>query len=190
MWYDKNSWSLPGNLNGHTIQQQQVWDPPNSIGVKPSEKIEWNIVILPESIRNEATTNNKNQIKLLGLISENGILDMEGENNFSGNALWLTHYLRLDGVIDLNGESQLLQSEGSILENSSQGYIEKDQQGTRNSFNYNYWTSPVSYQGKDNNSGFDIETVLYDGSNPKDPKDISFSYNYTYADITTPGHCE
>ena len=85
---------------------------------------------------------------------------MEGDPGESGNELFISHYFKLNGVIDLNGESQLVQPEGSILEETSTGYLDRDQQGTANSFNYNYWTSPVSLTGASNNSGFKIDKVL------------------------------
>ncbi|MEO2128341.1 MAG: PKD-like domain-containing protein [Christiangramia sp.] len=181
-WYDRSSWTLPATYNGLAITQRQVWDSPNGSSVKPSEKINWNIVILRGNIRNEAAANNQNQIRLLGLLSENGTFEMSGENNFSGNALIVDRYLRLDGVIDLDGESQLLQPDGSVLASESSGYLDKDQQGTQNSFNYNYWTSPVSEQGKQPNSGYRISEVLMDGSDPENPAGISFNPQYHWAD--------
>ena len=67
---------------------------------------------------------------------------MPVEDN-AGQGLTISHYLELDGVIDLVGESQLVQFEGSVLDADSGGYIERDQQGTANGFNYNYWSSSV-----------------------------------------------
>jgi hypothetical protein len=46
--------------------------------------------------------------------------------------------LKLDGKIDLVGKSQLIQTEGSILDVNSAGSIERDQQGQPNKYNYNY----------------------------------------------------
>jgi hypothetical protein len=61
----------------------------------------------------------------------------------SSKELKNTWYLELDGAIDLEDESQLVQTAESILDQDSGGYIERDQQGTANSFNYNYWSSSV-----------------------------------------------
>ncbi|WP_158091644.1 PKD-like domain-containing protein [Christiangramia flava] len=185
-WYDQNSWELPSSLDGRTITQRNVWDPPNSNGVKPSVKIDWNIVILKNNIKNEGTPNDKNHIKLLGLLSESGTFQMNGENNFSGNALEISNYLLLNGYIDFNGESQLLQPEGSIIDIQSSGYIDRDQQGTKNSFNYNYWTSPVSSIGNKSNQGFDIYHVLKDGD--ANDRAISFNNQYHYADYNYSGN--
>jgi hypothetical protein len=181
-WFDKSTWTLPAVYNGNNISQRNVWDAPNSRSISPSEDINWNIVILRGNVKNSGTPNNKNNIKLLGLLSESGTLNMMGENNFSGNSLELSHYLKLNGVIDLNGESQLIQYENSVLEETSTGRIEKDQQGTLNSFNYNYWTVPVSLTGEANNFGFKISEVIKDGSDLSTYKDISFNEQYHYAD--------
>ncbi len=133
VWWDENSWKEP-----------QVWDSPNSTGIN-NEKIEWNIAVTSHTLKS-----NYKDIVMLGLLSKSGnssILNMEGSvTNQTGNELFISHYLKLNGAIDLNGESQLVQPEGSILEETSTGYLDRDQQGTANSFNYNYWTSPVSLQ--------------------------------------------
>ncbi|MFD2835410.1 PKD-like domain-containing protein [Gramella sp. AN32] len=181
-WFNKATWTLPTVYMGRNINQRDVWDAPNSLSISPSEDINWNIVILRGDVKNSGTPNNKSDIQLLGLLSESGTLDMMGDNNFSGNSLEISHYLKLDGVIDLNGESQLIQYENSILAEESSGHIEKDQQGTLNSFNYNYWTVPVSLVGEANNSGFKISEVLKDGSNVSSPQNISFNEQYSYAD--------
>ena len=98
----------------------------------------------------------------------------------TGNALTITDYLELDGFIDLNGESQLVQTEGSILAGS--GRLDRDQQGTASSFNYNYFSSPVSTLGNSQNSGYTIAGVLRSGTDPATPKTINFNYQYHYAD--------
>ncbi|MFT5848893.1 MAG: hypothetical protein ACI902_002971 [Psychroserpens sp.] len=46
---------------------------------------------------------------------------------------------KLDGKIDLQAESQLVQTAESKLDVSSSGSLEKNQQGTRDMFTYNYW---------------------------------------------------
>jgi len=104
---------------------------------------------------------------------------MEGSLDASGNELHISHYLQLDGIIDLNGESQLVQSEGSVLAGNASGYLDRDQQGTANSFNYNYWTSPVSLKSTSNNSGFKLNEVLLNG---EDGETLDFNYQYHWAD--------
>ncbi len=157
-WYSKATWELP-ETGYQNITQRNVWDPPNSEGIN-KEKINWNIVKLNgKTIHNSGTANNANSIFLLGLIDEGGKLIMEGEPNHSGDALKITHYLKLDGIIDLNGESQLIQPEGSIAEGN--GYIERDQQGTLSSYNYNYWSSPVIKNF--NSDTYKVGEVLVEG---------------------------
>lgn len=126
-------------------------------------------------------------ITVLGLLSEEKELEvvdpgdaMDEYNN--GKFLRVTHYLQLNGIIDLIGESQLLQDEGSILEETSSGFLERDQQGTRNSFNYNYWSSPVSLQGSGNNAPYTISTILRDGTNTQNPVNIDFRGGHPAAD--------
>ena len=91
-------------------------------------------------------------------------LTSNDENN-DGQMLRVTRYLDLDGNIDLVGESQLLQDENSILDNGSLGKLERDQQGTTNLYNYNYWSSPVTSQGANTNSPYTVNSVLRDGTN-------------------------
>ena len=173
-WRDRSTWDTNiGNEN------DKFWDVPHGNGIN-GKKINWNIVRSTHNMHSNDT-----DIHLLGLMSQSGELDMKGnvsKTNPTGNGLTVTHYLDLDGIIDLNGESQLVQIEGSILDNASSGYIERDQQGTANSFNYNYWSSPVSLTGNSNNSGYKIGTVLMDGTNPASPGPIDFGGNPYYAD--------
>jgi len=182
-----------------TWTNSSVWDSPNSFGINGITKIDWNIVQTSHNI----TSSDKNII-VLGLISTSGILTIAkpsealNENN-SGQSLRVTHYLELDGAIDLVGESQLLQDEGSILDQDSGGYIERDQQGTANSFNYNYWASSVSpitaagigQRGTgivSNNANYAISGVLKDGTNTASPGNINFLPAHWAADsgITSP----
>ncbi|WP_299124200.1 LamG-like jellyroll fold domain-containing protein, partial [uncultured Winogradskyella sp.] len=144
-----------------------VWDAPNSNGVDGVTPIEWNIVQASHNIES-----GDKDITVLGLISdvankELTIMDPFTTNDESndGQMLRVTHYLDLDGDIDLVGESQLLQDENSILDNGSAGKIERDQQGTTNIYNYNYWSSPATTQGSNNNSPYTINSILRDGTN-------------------------
>ncbi len=132
-------WNTPATWSNNVDQV-----PPNSTGLDGTTKIDWNIVQLAHNV-----TSGDRDISLLGLIQTDGTLTIADpivttpvENN-SGQSLTITHYLELDGVIDLVGESQLIQTEGSIVDAHSSGYLERDQQGTANGFNYNYWSSSV-----------------------------------------------
>ena len=90
----------------------------------------------------------------------------------------ITKNLTLDGQIYLKEESQLLQDTGSVFDFASTGGIKIDQQGTGNSFRYNYWSSPVN-SGKSN---FTIGKVLKDGTDPNNSKEIDFGSSIAYAD--------
>ena len=116
-------------------------------------------------------------------------IEFSVKNDSELNVSW---YLELDGKLDLEGESQLVQGAGSILDADSSGFIEKDQQGTANSFNYNYWSSsvgPIASTGARGtaslNNNFTIQSVLLDGSAPDDgiyPKAVKFLNHGTAAD--------
>ena len=162
----------------NTWLRPAVWDIPDASGLNGNE-IAWNIVRTLHNITSDAK-----DITVLGLKSEAGELTManpsgaQDETN-TGQFLRVTHYLKLDGSIDLVGESQLLQDEGSILDEASAGFLERDQQGTQSSFNYNYWSSPVSTQGTANNADYSIGSVLV---NPKGT--IDYINNPFAADAT------
>ncbi|MEP3839056.1 MAG: LamG-like jellyroll fold domain-containing protein [Algibacter sp.] len=147
---------------------------PNSLSLDGVTTIDWNIVETSHDI-----SSGDRDISLLGLIQTGGVitiadpLETLDENN-SGQGLTISHYLELDGVIDLVGESQLVQSEGSIIDADSGGFIERDQQGTANGFNYNYWSSSVGPVTGDvatrgtgiasTNNNHSIGSVLNDGT--------------------------
>lgn len=112
----------------------------------------------------------------------------KAQNEYNpGHSLRITHYLDLDGRIDLVGESQLLQDEESVLEEQSLGYIERDQQGTASSYNYNYWASPVSNARSANNAAYLIRNVLIDGTDVSKPGPLVFNHQYHFADGTYSG---
>ncbi len=166
---------------------------PNGIGLDGQE-VDWNIVQISHDI-----TSGDRDIKLLGLIINNSgtltiadpVVTTPVENN-SGQSLTITHYLELDGVIDLVGESQLIQTEGSIIDADSGGYIERDQQGTANGFNYNYWSSSVGPIGGNattmgtgvaiTNASNKIEDFLLNGYVSSSPIPMTFEdvgYDFT-----------
>ncbi|WP_218133011.1 LamG-like jellyroll fold domain-containing protein [Flavobacterium gillisiae] len=173
-----------------------VWDYPNSTGVN-GNAIDWNIVVESHDLNSD-----DKDITLLGLITNAGtklnVVAPGTQNEInSGHMLWLTHYLKLDGFIDLVGESQLIQKRyypypeqysESIFAETSSGYIERDQQGKKNSFNYNYWSSPVTIRGGTNNAPYSIPNVLMDGTTSSTPRPINFQYGAFDADgaVTIP----
>ncbi|MDX1830131.1 MAG: GEVED domain-containing protein [Lutibacter sp.] len=103
--------------------------------------------------------------------------------NVVNNSLRVTKNIKLNGSIYLQAESQLLQDEGSVLDVASTGFIEIDQQGTSDNFKYNYWGSPVGkISTSQNNASYTIATVLRDGTDTNNIKNIDFGASYTYAD--------
>ena len=94
----------------------------------------------------------KNTSGKITIANPNEVLD---ETN-SGHGLRVTHYLEIDGEIDLVGESQLVQDDNSTLDEDSGGFILKSQQGTSNSYNYNYWSSSVGPIAGSGNSNYTI----------------------------------
>ncbi len=164
IWSTNSTWLRP-----------TVWDAPNSIGVKTSTRIDWNIARINHNI-----DSGDRDITMLGLKSQtiNKRLEISGpgtKNEYNtGQSLRVTHYLELDGNIDLVGESQLLQDQGSILEETSKGWLERDQQGQANSFIYNYWSSPVSKTGDlTNNAPYSILDVMKYGTNSNSPTNFN-----------------
>ncbi len=164
-----------------------VWD----IASEATNK-HWAIV----HVKNNLTTSNNHT--LTGLI-----VDKDKKLSIkTSKELKNTWYLGLDGAIDLEDESQLIQTENSILDQYSRGYIERDQQGTSNSFNYNYWSSCVGAitplvvgQKRDGtpstNESYTLKNVLMDGTDAANPNKngiINFQPAHWAADagITTP----
>jgi hypothetical protein len=131
-----------------------VWNIPNTIGVDGVTPINWNIVETKHTISSNRNTT------LLGLKVISNTLALNDNNK-----LEISHYLKLDGKIDLVSMSQLVQTEGSILDVNSSGSIERDQQGQSNKYNYNYWSSPVSpINNANNNTNYKVAGVMKDGT--------------------------
>jgi len=167
-----------------------VWDYPNSNGVN-GDPIDWNIVRASHNLN----SGNKN-IYLLGLLLDTpdktlkifNPIEAQNENN-SGYELFISHYLQLAGNINLIGESQLIQKRynsnqlsGSYYDPAGVGFIKRDQQGTTNLFNYNYWSSPVSATNSTSiNEDYNISSILQDGTFTTNPVPVSWtgSYNAT-----------
>ena len=96
-------------------------------------------------------------VSTTGLILEKGS-EIKVNNNA---ALTNTWYIKLDGIIDLEGESKFIQTKNSTLDKTSSGVLELELQGTADMFTYDYWSSPV---GKPNNTStnnkYKVEDVI------------------------------
>ncbi|MDO6759857.1 LamG-like jellyroll fold domain-containing protein [Tamlana sp. 2_MG-2023] len=100
--------------------------------------------------------------------------------------LYNSWYIKLDGKIDLQGESQLIQTTDSELDVASAGSLERDQQGTDNKYSYNYWSSPVNSDHTSNptNPTYTVASVLKDPTDPTNA--IDFVGGYDGNDTATP----
>jgi hypothetical protein len=127
---------------------------------------DWSIIQVNHNI-----TSNANHIDLGMLVHASAEIDVINDTKIQND--W---YLKLDGKIDLHDFSQLVQTSDSDLDPASIGNIEKDQKGTGNLYNYNYWSSPVSTVASviNNNTGFTVGGVLRDGTNPASPQSITW----------------
>jgi hypothetical protein len=127
--------------------------------------IDWNIVQTSHLIDSQAN------ITLLGLDILSNVLSVENDSKME-----VTHYLKIDGLMDLVGESQLVQTENSDLDIASTGSLERDQQGTADTFTYNYWSSPVStINGAAINEDYTIASVMRDGTTASAPVPFTIS---------------
>ncbi|MBA6154723.1 HYR domain-containing protein, partial [Gelidibacter maritimus] len=138
---------------------------PYTVGINGSP-VEWNIV----RTRHNISSNNQN-IKVLGLIVNDNTLSIENSDPNNGQSIEVTKYLKIDGVLDLVGESQLLQPEGSIVDYTGTGYLERDQQGSGSLFNYNYWGSPVNVDG----ATYNLNSILFKASDPNSLQAITWT---------------
>ncbi len=81
--------------------------------------------------------------KNLGLIIDSNTTLKVHSDNLVENS-W---YLELNGTLDLEDDSQLIQTVNSDLVTSANGKILRRQEGEANPYRYNYWASPVGATG-------------------------------------------
>lgn len=138
--------------------------------VDPSITVNWNIVRTSHNVTMDNSSlpggNNDNR-ELLGLYIDANELTVSGDNaTDTGNGITVSHYMRLTGKLDLEGESQLIQETGSNLLVDATGELEKDQQGTADTYTYNYWSSPVGETDMATNDyRYTVQDVMFDGTN-------------------------
>ena len=161
VWANTNTWT-----NGAT---QALPGAPSL--VDGTQTIDWNIV---QTAHNVSTASNNSVLAL----------DINTAELTVGNdsKMEVSHYLRLDGVMDLVGESQLIQTENSDLAATSIGRLERDQQGTADTFSYNIWSSPVGNNSITNvNENYTVATIMNDGTDENIPQSLNFSTGYNGA---------
>jgi hypothetical protein len=109
-----------------------VWDITDTDNLK-----DWSIVKISHDVT--STCSHKN----LGLfIDNNSMFTVNGDNQVRNS--W---YLELNGTLDLQDDSQLVQTATSDLVTSATGKILRRQEGASNKHWYNYWSSPVGAIG-------------------------------------------
>ncbi len=137
------SWDADATWLNNTVQTL-----PNAFSVIDSSiPIDWNIVEINNDVYLGATPTGvrTRDCSTQALIINSGDLQVNGNTaSNDGIGLTVTHYLKIDGTLDLEGESQLIQTTDSDFDTTSAGTLERDQQGNSNTYIYNYWSSPVS----------------------------------------------
>ncbi|KAA5821894.1 choice-of-anchor D domain-containing protein [Algibacter amylolyticus] len=164
-------WDADATWLNNTVQTL-----PNSLSIiDGATPIDWNIIEINHDVylgtsTTPADVRSRNCV-VEGLIINSGKLQVNGSTaSNDGIGLTVTHYLKLDGTIDLEGESQLVQTNQSDFDSSSTGSLERDQQGYSSTYLYNYWCSPVSTTSNANYTVADIidnvgfSTSGYDGT--------------------------
>lgn len=134
----KNSGTfIPGTgtvtFNGSTLNQIQNIN----LGIKTYETF-YNL-----------TTNNSGGAKGISVVDG---FELTVSNNIS----------LLSGDLRLTGEAQLVQAGTTANPTAGSGMLLRDQQGQQNSFNYNYWSSPVSSSA--DFAHYSVGGVLRDGT--------------------------
>ena len=138
--------------------------------VDANQTVGWNIVRTSHDVTMDNSSLpaavNENR-SVLGLYVDANELTLNGNTlTNAGNGLTVTHYLSLTGKIDLEGESQLIQTTDSDLLVAVNGELERDQQGTADTFTYNYWSSPVGVTDLGTNDyRYTVADIMYDGTN-------------------------
>ncbi|MGC6430552.1 MAG: LamG-like jellyroll fold domain-containing protein [Jejuia sp.] len=119
----------------------------------------WDITNMPDYaiIKTNGNLNIEEDINLLGLI-----VNHDSSVNVKNNSgLFSSTYLRLDGELYLEGNSQLIQLEGGVLDPKSSGILKKDIYGTADTYTYDYWSSPVGAQNSDdNNQSYSVDDIF------------------------------
>ncbi|MGK4567304.1 LamG domain-containing protein [Flavobacterium sp. 3HN19-14] len=161
-------WYTPATWKNNDVQ-----DLPYALSiVDGTSRVAWNIVQINHNVQSTG-----NKVVLSMELAANKELTADNDTKIE-----ISHYLDLNGKIDLEGKSQLVQTLGSDLDPTSAGSIERDQQGTKNIYNYNYWSSPVSsISATSNNLGFTVSDVFKDGTDSDNIKDINWIDGYDSA---------
>ena len=184
-------WTTDATWLNNTVQTL-----PNALSiVDGTTPIDWNIVETNHNISIDTNISLGRERSVLGLTVNSNELTINGDTpTGTGNGLTVTHYLELNGSIDLQGESQLIQTDDSVLvvgsDGGTDGFLERDQQGTADTYTYNYWSSPVGVVNTTSSnatykSSYSVQDVLRDGTTPATPAPITF-LTTVYEGTTSP----
>ncbi|MBV7267754.1 choice-of-anchor D domain-containing protein [Winogradskyella luteola] len=163
------SWDTSSTWSNGSVQ----YVPGSASIVDTDITLDWSIVVTSHdiSLSNASLPSaNADNRTVLGLFVDANELTINGDNvSNTGNGLTVSHYMGLNGKIDLEGESQLIQPVNSDLDVTATGLLEKDQQGTADTFTYNYWSSPVGIVDiAKTNYRYTVQDIMLDGTNPVD----------------------
>jgi len=150
---------------GPTWKDHEFQTLPNATSVVDAAiSIDWNIVTSDHNLQIETDQELGRDRHVMALLLNSESLIIEGNTlENTGNGLSISHYLKLDGTIDLEGKSQLILNEGCELDALSSGWLEKDQQGNADVYTYDYWSSPVGQiNATQNNKSFAVKHVMFD----------------------------
>ena len=130
---------------------------------------DWSITIVKHNIIEPSNT-----VDLGMIIDPNTTVTANNNNKIQND--W---YLYLGGKIDLQDKSQLVQTINSDLDVTSVGFIERDQKGNSNIYNYNYWSSPVgAISATTNNNSYSIATNMKDATDTNSIKNLLWTLSY------------
>ena len=161
---DLSNSNFDGGLNNMTIfQEQQDYTAPlpyettlscNGNWSDPSNWLYGDVWDITTDIASHSIAQINGNLEVDADITTTGLIITTGSNLKvnENSGLYNSWYLKLDGTLDLEGESQLIQSENSTLDIASSGILEKDLQGTADKFTYNYWSSPVGKTSNNSNN--------------------------------------
>ncbi|MFD1161621.1 LamG-like jellyroll fold domain-containing protein [Hwangdonia seohaensis] len=161
-WTSQSTW-----LHG------DVWDIENTANNK-----DWSIVKIGSDVSASHT------IKTVGLVVDSGYSLTVQSDNLVQNS-W---YLELNGTLDLEGDSQLIQTQHSDLVTSAVGKILRRQEGTSSLYRYNYWASPVGAIGattlsNNNATTSNTNNGAYTLNTLKDEMGINFSFTSSHHEV-------
>ncbi|MBP6181698.1 LamG-like jellyroll fold domain-containing protein [Flavobacterium sp.] len=170
-------WNSPAIWKNGSLQT--IPNDNSIVNQTPQPVVNGNIVKI---FNNVESTGNKT---LLGLFVE-GTDTITYKTLLASNdtKIEVSNYLKLDGLIDLKDRSQLIQTLDSELDPTSKGFIKRNQQGTINKYNYNYWSSPVGpINSSSNNNGYTVNDIFKDGSTTT-PQNINWVSGYNGSQTT------